>query len=49
VFKLDNESKSNFQYPAGLQSAMEEVEYQEYDDENCDEDIGFETYGLYSS
>ena len=49
VFKLDNESKSNFQYPAGLKSAMEEVEYQEYDDEDRDEEIGFEMYGLDSN
>jgi hypothetical protein len=35
VFKLDNESTSNFQYPAGLKSAIEEVEDEEYEDEEC--------------
>lgn len=46
VLKLDNESKSNFQYPTGLKSAIEEVEYEEYEDEedfNCND---FDRYGL---
>jgi F-box-like len=32
VIKLDNESKSNPLYLAGLESAIKEVEYEEYDD-----------------
>jgi hypothetical protein len=32
VFKLDYVSKSKFQYPAGLKSAIEEVKHEEYED-----------------
>jgi len=31
VFKLDDGSKLNFQHPAGLKSAMKEVEYEEHE------------------
>jgi hypothetical protein len=49
VFKLDNESKLNVQYPADLQSAMEEVENEEYEDRREEEDhftsTDFDGYG----
>ncbi|KIM87457.1 hypothetical protein PILCRDRAFT_814984 [Piloderma croceum F 1598] len=49
VIKLDNESKSNFPYLAGLKSAIEEVEYEEYEDRREEEERfhpdDFDRYG----
>jgi hypothetical protein len=48
VFKLDNESKLNVQYPAGLQAAIEEVENEEYEDRREEDHFtanDFDRYG----
>ena len=49
VLELDNESKSNFQYPEGLKSGIEEVQDEEWDEEqlyNEERGSDFDRYGL---